>query len=150
MCFYHGGCIKHQRSNPLLLDTLNESRATCTRLEDTSALRQDVQEVARLSMPILQSILALRGSSQASELSVSFSSRACNLDFGKAKRPKCQFPLLANDLTPFEVGANICLLVGHVVYMNRQGFLQQPCLMFSVLRPFVYRDMRKNVHQVEG
>ena len=140
MCSHHSGCIKHQRSNPLLLDTLNESLATCTRLEDASSSRQDVQEVARLSMLIHRPILALRGSNQASELSVSFSSLACNLDFGKAKRPECQFPLSANDLAPFEVGGNICLLVGHVVQMNRQGFHQQPCLSNVFLDLFVDRD----------
>ena len=76
--------IKHQRSSLLLLGTLSISQAICTWLEDASSLVQDVQEGARLSMLIPQPILAWRGSNQASEWSVSFSSQACSLDFDKA------------------------------------------------------------------
>ena len=140
MCFHHGSCIKHQRSNPLLLDTLNESRATCTRLEDTSALTQDVQEVARLSMLIHRPILASRGSNQASESNASFSSRICILDFDKARRPKCQSPSLAIYSIPFEFDGNIYSLADHVVQMNRQAFCQPLCLSIAFWDLFVDQD----------
>jgi len=84
MYFHQDTRIKHLKSNLLLLGTWSISQAICTWLEDASSLMQDVQEGARLSMLIPQPILALRGSNQASEWSVSFSCQACNVDFDKA------------------------------------------------------------------
>ena len=149
MGFHQDGRIKHQRSNPLLLDTLSESQAICTWLEDASCLKQNVREVPRLSMLILRPILALRDSNQASEWSVSFSSRPCNPGFGKARRPKCQFPLSANDLIPFAIGGKSCLRDDHAGHMIHQEYCQQPNRSFVLCVIKNTKDMLENVHVVQ-
>lgn len=47
MILHQDGSIKHQRSNPLIFGTLSVFQATCTWLEDTFSLAQEVREVAQ-------------------------------------------------------------------------------------------------------